>query len=218
MSTATRYDAVVFDLLTALLDSWTLWNAVAGDAELGRRWRGEYLRLTYGAGAYRPYEAIVAEAAANVALPAGRAAALVARWDDLAPWPEAPGVLGTLKRQVPIAVVTNCSEALGSRAVARVGGAFDAVVTAERAGWYKPDPRPYRLALEGLRVPAGRALFVAGSPSDVPGAAGVGMPVVWHNRLGLPPTDAAIQPLATYRTLDPLPGDVLGALPGEPAR
>jgi 2-haloacid dehalogenase len=29
------YDAVLFDLLTALLDSWTLWNNVAGsDADI----------------------------------------------------------------------------------------------------------------------------------------------------------------------------------------
>jgi 2-haloacid dehalogenase len=25
-----HYDAVLFDLLTALLDSWSLWNTVAG--------------------------------------------------------------------------------------------------------------------------------------------------------------------------------------------
>jgi hypothetical protein len=30
-----RYDAVVFDLLTALIDSWTLWNAVAGSQAAG---------------------------------------------------------------------------------------------------------------------------------------------------------------------------------------
>jgi hypothetical protein len=29
---AKAYDAVVFDLLTALLNSWKLWNAVAGSA------------------------------------------------------------------------------------------------------------------------------------------------------------------------------------------
>jgi 2-haloacid dehalogenase len=28
---ARRYDAVLFDLLTALLDSWTLWADVTGD-------------------------------------------------------------------------------------------------------------------------------------------------------------------------------------------
>src|SRR5437868_274238 len=31
--------AILFDLLTALLDSWTLWDAVAGKPADGRRWR-----------------------------------------------------------------------------------------------------------------------------------------------------------------------------------
>lgn len=35
--------AVLFDLLTALLDSWTVWNAAAGSEARGRAWRAEYL-------------------------------------------------------------------------------------------------------------------------------------------------------------------------------
>ena len=38
-----KYDAILFDLLTALLDSWTVWNRAAGSDELGRKWRAEYL-------------------------------------------------------------------------------------------------------------------------------------------------------------------------------
>ncbi|MGT2425072.1 hypothetical protein [Amnibacterium kyonggiense] len=64
------YDAVLFDLLTALLDSWTLWNAVAGGEVAGTRWRREYLRRTYGQGDYTPYELLVADAAEHVGLPA----------------------------------------------------------------------------------------------------------------------------------------------------
>jgi beta-phosphoglucomutase-like phosphatase (HAD superfamily) len=60
---STRYRAVLFDLLTELLDSWSLWNGVAGDQERGTRWRGEYPRLTYRTGDYRPYQDVVAEAA-----------------------------------------------------------------------------------------------------------------------------------------------------------
>jgi 2-haloacid dehalogenase len=42
--TAGRYPrAVLFDLLTALLDSWTVWNAAAGSEQMGRTWRAEYL-------------------------------------------------------------------------------------------------------------------------------------------------------------------------------
>ncbi len=65
-----RYDAVLFDLLTALLDSWSLWNTVAGDADSGHRWRMAYLRITYAAGHYRPYEQLVGDAAQAVGLPA----------------------------------------------------------------------------------------------------------------------------------------------------
>lgn len=72
-SVPARYDAVLFDLLTALLDSWSLWNAVAGDAETGSRWRGEYLRLTYGVGGYRSYEGLVADAARAQGLDPGLA-------------------------------------------------------------------------------------------------------------------------------------------------
>jgi 2-haloacid dehalogenase len=133
-STVGRPRAVLFDLLTALLDSWTLWNAVAGDAVAGRRWRAAYLKNTYAAGRYRPYEALVREAAVEVGLTAALADRLAERCGELAPWPEVAEVLGALRGRVPLAVVTNCSEALGRLAVSRAGIAFDAFVTAERAG------------------------------------------------------------------------------------
>jgi 2-haloacid dehalogenase len=182
-----KYDAVVFDLLTALLDSWTLWNAVAGSADDGLRWRRRYLEITYGCGVYRPYETLVREAARDVGLPDGLAHELARRWDELALWPEAPAVLAWLP--VPLGVATNCSIALGARAAARVGVAFTVVVTAESAGFYKPQSEPYRAVLAALGTVPERTLFVAGSASDVPGAKSVGMPVYWHNRIGLAPRD-----------------------------
>ncbi len=199
-----RYDAIVFDLLSGLLDSWSLWDSVAGDQATGRRWRNHYLQHTYATAAYRPYETLVAEAAEQAQLPSTLAETLLARWDELTPWPEAPAVLQTLAAAVPLAVVTNCSEALGARAIARTGGTFTVAVTAERAGYYKPDPHPYRLALAELRVAPERALFVAGSPFDIPGASGVGQPVVWHNRLNLPLPTTGPAPQAIYPTLQPL--------------
>ena len=50
---------------------------------------------------------------------------------------------------------------------------------------------------------SGRVLFVAGSASDVPGAAGVGMDVVWHNRAKLAPKDDT-RPLLMADSLAPL--------------
>ncbi|MGD0432580.1 MAG: HAD-IA family hydrolase [Acetobacteraceae bacterium] len=194
--------AVVFDLLTALLDSWSLWDAVAGGQVPGRRWRARYLELTYGCGVYRPYEELVSEAARDAGLPVTAPAALRARWDSLAPWPETPHVIAALRsRGRLLGVVTNCSVELGRRAAARCGIPFDAVVTAEEAGFYKPHPEPYRAVLAALHVDAHEALFVAGSSADVPGAASVGMPVVWHNRVGLPARPGSA-PLREASTLD----------------
>ena len=184
-----RYDAVVFDLLTALLDSWTLWNAVAGSEEAGMRWRRRYLEITYGCGSYRPYETLVREAAAEVGLPKGLGSELERRWLELQPWPEAAAVLKAIP--VPLAVATNCSIRLGRQAADRVGVPFEVVETAESVGFYKPRPEVYRAVLHKLGTAAERTLFVAGSASDVPGAKSVGMPVHWHNRVGLPPRDDA---------------------------
>jgi 2-haloacid dehalogenase len=143
----------------------------------GRRWRGEYLRLAYTADGYLPYEDLVLQAGRPHGIGPGPAEALIARWDELAPWPEAPRVVAEAARTVKLGVVTNCSEDLGRRAARRVGVPFDVVVVAEAAGAYKPRPESYRMALDALGVPAGRVLFVAGSRYDIPGASGVGMPV-----------------------------------------
>lgn len=194
--------AIVFDLLTALIDSWTVWDAAAGSEEFGRKWRARYLELTYGCGAYRPYEELVAEAARDTGLPLDALQRLDAHWDELAPWPEVPRVLSDLRRRgFVLGVATNCSVNLGRRAAARCGVPFDAVVTSEEAGFYKPRPEPYLAVLDALGVAPSEALFVAGSPSDVPGASSVGMKVVWHNRVGLPHRPGAT-PLREARTLD----------------
>ena len=204
-----RYDAVLFDLLTALIDSQALWNRVAGNEANARRWRAAYLRLTYGAGRYRAYETLVAEAAVEAGLPRRLADERAAGYPTLEPWPEAPGVLRALGEVVPLAVVTNCSEELGRLAAARTGGAFAAVVTAERAGFYKPHPRPYAMALDMLGTAAGRCLFVAGSPYDLFGTAPLGLAAYWHDRIGLdlPPRTPA--PAWREPTLTPLVG-ILG--------
>jgi hypothetical protein len=95
------FDAVVFDLLTALIDSWTLWNRVAGSAERGFLWRRKYLELTYQAGAYRPYEQVVGEAAALSGIEPSCAGELIKCWDELAPWPET--LVSRFRRSYPFA-------------------------------------------------------------------------------------------------------------------
>lgn len=194
--------AVLFDLLTALLDSWTVWNRAAGSEAAGRAWRAEYLRRTYGCGAYQPYEQLVQQAAAAVSLPASVAGALEAHWDELPVWDGARELLAALRPHCQLGVVTNCSEALGRRAADLLGVDWDVVVTSEAAGFYKPDPRPYELALSRLGVAAKDAAFVAGSGYDLFGTSKVGMQTYWHNRVGLALPQGAPEPAITSPTLD----------------
>jgi 2-haloacid dehalogenase len=174
-----RYRAVGFDLLTALLDTWSLWAAVAGDRDIGMRWHGTSQALLRGK-PYRPFDDIVRESAVAVGLSGENAEQLLARWGDFQPWPDVPATLARLDGHTRF-IVTNCSRELGHHAALRAG-TFDLVMTAEEAGAYKPDPRPYRAALAALALDPHDVLFVAGSAHDVGGASRVGMDVYWANR------------------------------------
>jgi len=206
-----HYQAVLFDLLTALLDSWTVWDKAAGSAERGRAWRAEYLKLTYGCGAYRPYETLVAEAAAATGVDAGAPMRLETAWQTLSPWPGVTDTLRGLKATHRLGVVTNCSERLGRIAAECVGVPFDVIVTSERAGYYKPDPHPYQLALDDLGLPASKVLFVAGSGYDLFGTAACGLDTYWHNRIGLAAPAGAPAPLLQSPDLAALPALALRA-------
>ena len=119
---------------------------------------------------------------------------MLENFDEIEPWAEVPAVLAKLKKRgMRMGVVTNCSNELGLRAVRNCEMAvheadfrFDAVVTAEESGFYKPNPKPYLDVLEKLGIEdAEDVLFVAGSSADIPGASGVGMRVCWNNHVGL---------------------------------
>jgi 2-haloacid dehalogenase len=183
-----RYAAVGFDLLTALLDTWSLFADVAGGRELGMRWHAASQSLLRGK-PYWPFEDVLRDAADTVGIERTRADELIGRWGESAPWPDVPDALSRLAAYTRF-IVTNCSERLGARAAARAG-TFDLVMTAERAGAYKPDPRPYRAALDALHLHRKRVLFVAGSAHDIGGASRAGMDVYWANRGRVPaPSDA----------------------------
>jgi 2-haloacid dehalogenase len=182
-----RYTAVGFDLLTALLDCWSLFANVAGERELGMRWHAASQSLLRGK-PYRPFESIVRDAAGVVGIDRAKGDELLRRWGECEPWPDVTDIIPRLGSYTRF-IVTNCSERLGAIAAARAGS-FDLVMTAERAGAYKPDPRPYRAALNALNLQRKRVLFVAGSAHDVGGASRAGMDVYWANRGRVPaPTD-----------------------------
>ncbi|HET7876862.1 MAG TPA: HAD-IA family hydrolase [Methylomirabilota bacterium] len=200
---------IACDLLTALVDSWTLWERVAGDVERGRQWRQASLRLVTSSGAYRSYEEIVAEATAESGLPPGKTTELLQRWNELEPYADVRPALEALRKAGQrLAVVTNCSQRLAELAAGRVGVPWAAVVSAEQAGFYKPHPVPYRAGCRALGVEPAEVLFVAGSAHDVPGASAIGLRVYWANRRTAPAPDG-VTPWRTESDLSALPGLVI---------
>ena len=202
MAMKSDFDVVLFDLLSALIDSWSLWDDLAGDTDLGRKWRMHYLNAASHAGIYSPYLSLVADSANAVGISRLQAIGLGTRWNELTPWPEAPALIAKLASKTKIGVVTNCSEELGYKCANRLGTQFDVVVTAERAGYYKPNPKIYQEAIAEIGSVPKRTLYVAGSPLDVGGAAAVGMSVYWHNRIGLVDSEASSLAIETSATLD----------------
>lgn len=211
-----RPKAIVFDLLTGLLDSWSVWDAStpSGTPSEGRPWRHRYLELTFSlpGGAYTPYEDCVRQAARDIGLPESAPEALLRNWGNLQAWPEVATVLPALREQgYKLGVVTNCSKHHGHIAVRRAEECtstgsghdftFDAVITAEESGFYKPTRQAYEALLTKMGLDASDVLFVAGSSGDVQGATDVGMKVVWHNKVGLPKKGEAV-PMKEASTLD----------------
>ncbi|KAI1357395.1 putative 2-deoxyglucose-6-phosphate phosphatase [Xylaria arbuscula] len=209
-----RPKAIVFDLLTALMNSWDLWDdcTPSKTADEGRRWRERYLQITFGTGAYVPYENLVKQAAQEVGLPPSAPEALLRQWGDLPAWPEARIVLRTLRKKgYKLGVITNCSKSLGHLAARGVeksasdsgggeGFRFDAVITAEESGYYKPVKEAYEAILPVIGLEVEDVLFVAGSAGDVQGATDAGLKVVWHNKIGMAKKGEAV-PLKEAQSL-----------------
>ena len=66
----------------------------------------------------------------------------------------------------------------------RIADAFDTLIISAEVGLAKPDPRIYRLALEGLEVEAAQAIFVDDFTENLEAASALGMhPVHFENRI-----------------------------------
>lgn len=172
---AQRVDAVLFDLLSALLNSLAIWSEVAGDERTGLAWKDAVTRRITASSAYVPFEEQVFAATADVGLPTEAASELFARWPEIEPWPDSAAVA---RLALPFAFVTNCSRRLAQVAAGKTRLAPRFVLSAEEAGWYKPDHRIYQEACRRLPSPPASTLFVAGSAYDADGARAAGLPSV----------------------------------------
>lgn len=103
----------------------------------------------------------------------------------LGTFPEVPGVLRALREAgFATAILSNGSPDMLASAVEGAGlaGAFDAVISVDEVGNFKPDPRVYQRAVDRLGVPAEAIAFQSSNAWDAHAASAFGMRVVWCNR------------------------------------
>jgi 2-haloalkanoic acid dehalogenase type II len=103
------------------------------------------------------------------------------------PYPEVAAVLDGLRGSVRLGLVTNGMEGHQRSKLDAAGLAdrFDAIVTSERVGCSKPDPRIFHAALDRLGCRADAAIMVGDNPlRDVAGAQQAGLRAVWVDRDG----------------------------------
>lgn len=96
-------------------------------------------------------------------------------WHRLDPWPDAVEGLTRLKTRYVIATLSNGNVALLVNMAKHGGLPWDAVLSAELVGRYKPDPHVYLEASRLLGFTADRVLMVAAHAEDLRAASAVGL-------------------------------------------
>jgi 2-haloacid dehalogenase len=96
-------------------------------------------------------------------------------WHRLDPWPDTVEGLTRLKRRWVIAPCSNGHIAQSVNLARHAGLPWDAILGAEIAHAYKPDPAVYLAAVGALGIEPGEAMMVAAHTADLTAAAACGL-------------------------------------------
>lgn len=96
-------------------------------------------------------------------------------WHRLTPWPDTVAGLHLLKRKYVITTLSNGNVSLLTNMAKHGGLPWDAVLSAELAKHYKPDPQAYLTAADLLSLPPEQVMMVAAHPGDLRAAARAGL-------------------------------------------
>jgi len=196
-NTLTGITACVFDAYGTLFDVHSAVrrysNQIKESEAVSALWRTKQLEYTWLRslmGRYVDFWQVTADAL-DFALETYGISDTVIRQDllqaymTLSCYSEVPDVLDRLKRKgIRCAILSNGSPQMLSSAVKNSGLSefFDAVISVDMIGQYKPDPRVYRLAVDELKVEKSKISFQSSNAWDAAGANAYGFNVVWVNR------------------------------------
>ena len=127
---------------------------------------------------------------------------------QLGTYPEVPAMLEALKRRgMKLAILSNGTPAMLAAVVNNSGlaNAFDAVLSVEEVGVYKPHPSVYGLAAQRLQLAPERICFLSSNGWDACSAKAFGFRVIWCNRFAQAVERIPATPDAEITNLSQLP-------------
>lgn len=212
-----RIRAICFDLFT-LFDPRSVVQVAQsivpeGAEELCEAWRSrqfQYSWLRVSAGQYRDFRAVTLEAlryaerARGLTLSEAQRQELVEAYSRLEPWPDTKATLEHFRRAgLRLAPLANYSPRMLSGLLQHNGlsDMFEAQLSTDAAGAFKPDPRAYALGTSRLGLAREEIAFSAFGGWDAAGARWFGYPTFWVNRLGVPPEELESGPHASGANL-----------------
>lgn len=197
-----RYDAYVFDVQGTLVDFFTpvadALTEYLGDehavpvGDIVRAWRRDYFSrvaaLNQTAAQWHPVQDAYTSGLAAVCeelgldIPPVEHAELASAWKRLVPWPDAVDGLTKIRREAVIATLSNTDMATMVQLFKAEGMQWDAVLTAQIFGAFKPEPIVYERTCRYLGVQSERAAMVASHPYDLRAAREVGLNTIFVYR------------------------------------
>jgi len=223
--------AIVFDLYGTLYDVHSVVQqcdaAYPGQGiQISTMWRQKQLEYTWLRslmGQYVSFEQATRDALVytcrylNLELDQAVCARLCDAYLNLTPYPEVPATLQQLNGLgLPLAILSNGS-VFSIDSVVKNSGLqkhFAHLISVERVGVFKPDPRVYALASQALGLLPQQILFVSSNAWDASGARHFGFTVCWVNRHNNTFEELGAAPHAIVNGLDGLPELISAAKEG----
>ncbi len=116
-------------------------------------------------------------------------------WRELSPFDDAEEGLALLGKRYRLVALSNGDEWYLERlAKERIEADFDAIISVDRAGAFKPHPAVYRTAARDLDCEPQEIMMVAAHSFDVMGARACGFRGAYVNRYSLPFEESRFQP------------------------
>lgn len=177
-----------------------------------RRKQLEYSWLRTVAGAHADFWQVTQDALdwaleANGLQDPGLRSDLLALYRELPPYPDVLAVLDALRAGgTELAILSNGSRDMLADAVssAGMGNMFDAILSVDDVGAFKPAPAVYDMVGARFGCTASEVLFVSANGWDICSGAAYGFRTIWLNRAGAPMDRLHAVPDAQAQTLHDL--------------